>query len=80
LFKNNISIIDLFHIDEYYLSNLTTEILKYEIFNNVKLLNADYNENITDVSFLKSLKVLHAKWSCGIKQWSIEDLPLIVLN
>lgn len=78
--RNNLFITDLYHINVRYLNALTTEILKYPIFEHVTKLNAANNIKITNVSFLKSLKILNAIGDCGISQDSINGLNLIELN
>src|SRR5882724_472483 len=79
-FHTDLKILDLYHIDDRYLSKLTDEILKYPIFDQVELLDADNNSNITDISFMASLKVLNARHHCGINQNGIKGLNLVTLN
>jgi hypothetical protein len=43
-------------------------------------LNANYNKKITNVSFMKKLKILHATGHCGIDQIGIEGLDLVELK
>ena len=72
--KNNIFITDIYpnykkilrNLTTKILRNLTTKILKQKIFINVTKLNANYNPLITDISFMKKLKILYANGKCGI--------------
>ena len=59
-----------------YLKLITNDILRFNIFSNVQLLNAKNNKKINNVSFMTNLKVLNAKGECGIDQNGIVDLKL----
>ena len=78
--KNNMFVTDLYNQDNIILKKLTTTILKQKTFINVIKLNANYNKLITDLSFIKKLKILCAKGECGIDQNCINCLNLIELN
>ena len=78
-FRNNLLITDLYSISQKYLQKLTTDVLKYPIFSHVTKLNAGFNKNITNVSFMKSLQILNTKHSCGIDQMGIHELKLVKL-
>ena len=76
--KNNLFIIDLYHIEEKYLELLDDNFLKHDIFQQTRKLKA--NKKITNVSFMKNLKILDASIRCGIGQDGIMGLDLIELN
>ena len=78
-FRNHLFITDLYNIERKYLDNLTTDILKYSIFSHVVNLDAGYNNKITNVSFMTSLKKLNASYDFGIDQNSIIGLNLVQL-
>ena len=78
-FRNHLFITDLYNIEIKYLDNLTTEILKYSIFSHIVNLDAGYNNKITNVSFMTSLKKLNASGDCGIGQNGIIGLNLVDL-
>jgi hypothetical protein len=59
---------------------LKQNVINNRIFRNVLSLDASYNSNIKDVSFMKNLKFLDAHGSCGIDQKGIDGLDLIKLN
>ena len=80
-FKKYLFITDLYNINRKYLNLLTNDILKYKIFMNTQKLNTDNNRKITDVSFMKSLKVLCiCGYYCGINQYGIQGLELNELD
>ena len=79
-FKNKIFITDLYNHDKNILKKLTTKILKQKIFKNVVIINAYNNVLITDISFMKKIKILNAEGRCGIDQNCINNLNLIELN
>ena len=80
-YRSNLTITNLYDIDEKYLKMLTTGILSYPIFKYVTDLNASNNKKITNVSFMKSLKKLSAYgFDCGITQNGIKGLKLVELN
>jgi hypothetical protein len=78
--RNNLKIINLYNIEKKYLRLLTDEILNQKIFNQVEALNASYNEKITNISMIPSLKKLNAEGNCGIDQNGINGLDLVKLN
>ena len=79
LFKNNLSITDLYDIEEKYLNVLTNNILRLDIFKYVTKLKAN-NKKITNVSFMTNLKILYASCYPGINQNGINGLDLVELN
>ena len=78
-FRNHLFITYLYNIERKYLDNLTTDILKYSIFSHVVNLDTGYNNKITNVSFMTSLKKLDARDNCGIGQNGIIGLNLVQL-
>jgi hypothetical protein len=58
---------------------LNQTIITNNIFKNITSLNANYNGSISDVSFIKTLKILYAS-NCNIEQKGIRGLDLIRLN
>ena len=76
--KNNLFITDLYNIDKKYLKLLDDNFLKHDIFQQTRKLKA--NSKITDVSFMKNLKVLYANDNSAIDQDGIKGLDLIELN
>lgn len=77
--RKNLVITDLFWIDTKNTKLLTNDVIKLHIFSKVTKLYACNNQNITDVSPLKYLRVLHAHGSCGIGQKDIEKLESVGL-
>lgn len=81
LFYKEIRITDLVNINKKIKIKLNDNILKQPKYANILKLDANNNENIKDVSHLKStLKVLYAKGKCGINQKCINNLNLTYLN
>ena len=75
--NNNLSITNLYDIEEKYLNILTNDILRFGIFKYVTKLKC--NNKITNVSFMKNLKKLDARYGCGIDQNGIIGLDLVEL-
>jgi hypothetical protein len=85
--KDQISYLSTCHIVYYNLSIEKLSIHKQNqnfitnyIFRNVILLDVSNNNKITNVSFMKKLKILYADGTCGIDQNDIKGLDLIKLN
>ena len=78
-FDDNILITNLFDINNKFLSELTIDVLSQIKYMNVVKLNVSYNPKITNVSFMKKLKILNADGSSGIDQKDIEGLDLVEL-
>jgi hypothetical protein len=76
-FRRNLKIKNLLSIEEKYLNKLTNKILQYSIFDQTEKLYASYNSKITNISFMTSLKELHASGECGIDQNGISGLDLV---
>src|SRR5438270_13747239 len=79
IFRNELKITNLYNIKEKYLKLLTDDILKIQIFNQVNSLNASGNKKITNVSMMKSLKILNISGKCSIDQNGINGLDLVEL-
>ena len=77
--RQNLYITDLYNINKKYLYKLNTPILQYYIFRNVIWLNASFNNNITNISFMKNLKKLNLHGYNNINQDGIMGLDLIEL-
>lgn len=72
---------DLYNIDKNILNKLTSNVLRFKIFENVSKLDISSNNQTANISFMKQLKVLNASGlKCKIKQKSINRLDLIELN
>jgi hypothetical protein len=78
-FLNRLLITNLFNIDNKYLQLLNNDVLCQPIFSNVVKLDVTCNNNVTDISFMKNLKILCANFSM-IDQNSINGLDLIELE
>ena len=76
---DNFVISDLINIDSESKKSLNDSVLSLSIFEWVNNLNAKNNLKIKNVSFMKSLKVLHAQGNCGIDQEGINQLDLVEL-
>lgn len=59
-----IPIIDLYHIEDFYLERITDEVLKQHP--QIRYLFAFDNPKITKVDHLEELEILDASWGCGI--------------
>ena len=74
----NLCVTDLYNLETKLLTKLDNEIIKKYPF--VKKLNAGDNRKITNVSHMKSLKVLDASgYNCGISDDGIIGLNLNIL-
>src|ERR1700753_180104 len=81
LFNNNLLIVDLYNINDNIRSLLNDKILKQSKYKHVTKLNASNNKKIKDVSQMAStLKILNARYNCGIDQNGIKNLHLTELN
>ena len=60
----SLPIVDLYHIDDFYLERLDDEVLKQHP--SIRYLFAFDNPKITNVSHLEGLEILDASWGCGI--------------
>ena len=84
IFKNNLSITDLYNIEDIYLDRLRQNIIESDIFCNVTQLKARHK--IYNVSFLRNLKILDAschpnhRQICRIDQDGIQGLDLVCLD
>src|ERR1700744_5362350 len=79
--NNNLLIADLYNINNNVRLLLNDKILKQSKYKYVTKLNANSNEKIKDVSQMAStLKILDARYNCGIDQNGIKDLHLTELN
>ena len=79
-FWDNLIVTDLFDIDDNSKKILSDEILKLNFFESVAKLHASNNSKITNVSFMKNLKIISASGSCGIDQNGIAGLDLVELH
>jgi hypothetical protein len=67
-------------IEKIFVWNLNQKNITNYIFRNVITLDVYNYDKITDVSFMKNLKILIASHRCGIDQHGIDGLDLIELN
>ena len=74
----NLDITDLYNIDIEYRGKLTNEILLQ--YPKLEKLDTRDNSKITNISYLKNLKILDASWYSGINDESLIGLDLIKLN
>ena len=79
-FRKNLKITNLGNISRKYLAKLTRQILQYSIFDQIEELDVGHNSQVTDVSFMTSLKKLNADGHCGIHQQGISGLNLVELH
>ncbi len=79
-FYQSFAIIDLYNMSEIYHKKLTNSVLQQRKFNRLVQLDIRYNRNITDISFLTTLKKLCIGSSCKIDQQGIQGLDLVELN
>ena len=56
---------------------LSDDIIFQKKFSRIMDLDVSNNPKITNVSFMKNLKILKAGWHCGIDQNGIQDLDLV---
>ena len=59
-FYRSLFIADMYYIPNTYKHKLTNSILKQKKFSRIIKLDVQYNENISDISFLTNLKKLNA--------------------
>jgi hypothetical protein len=85
--KDQINYLSTCHIFYYNLtiekllrSNLNQKNIRNHIFRNISSLDVYNNRDITNVSFLKQLKILNASFDCGIDQNGIDGLDLVNLD
>src|SRR4051812_22986945 len=69
----------LYYADIKILRQLNDTILKLKIFQHISELDASYNREFKNLSFLKNLKKLRAVGNCGITQDCINGLNLVEL-
>jgi hypothetical protein len=62
------------------LSKWNQNLITNYIFRNVITLDVSDDKHVTDVSFMKKLKILKARGDCGIEQNGIDGLDLIGLH
>ena len=79
-YYSNLYIYDLMNVESKYLSLLNDNILQQNKFKLVTKLNANYNTEITDVSFMKNLTELYGNGNCGINEKGIKGLSLVKLD
>lgn len=81
---SNLKIYDLYDISYLYLSKLTDNILKQNIYRDVAKLNLYYTSNVTDINHLKQIDVLDISINpyieSGINNNGIRDLNPKYLN
>ena len=58
-------------------SRLSDDIIFQKKFSRIVDLDVSNNPKITNVSFMKNLKILNTGWNCGINQNGIQGLDLI---
>src|SRR5688572_19546030 len=79
-FSDRLRITNLYFVDKNILDLLNDQILTQEKYKHLTKLNAFDNSKITNVSHMKSLRVLNASGYCGLNQDSIKCLDLVEFN